>query len=102
MKFGLVCECLGIAEDLDLYAWIIRMLAIMEPRWSLKDIKLIFADQLVTDILLHRLGIKETCVPRGDYHHLMNEVCPRIENFGLVFMTTIRPLLRQMLLSLYE
>ena len=74
MQIGLVCECLGITEDLDLYAWIIRMLAVMEPRWSPKDIKLIFADQLVTDSLLHRLDIEETCVLRGDYHHLMNEV----------------------------
>jgi len=78
------------------------MLAVMEPRWSPKDLKLIFADQLVTDGLLHRLDIKETCVLRGDYHHLMNEVWPRTENFGLVFMTKIRPWLKQMLLSPYE
>ena len=78
------------------------MLAVMDPRWSPKDLKLIFADQLVSDSLLHRLDIKETCVLRGDYHHLMNEVWPRTENFGLVIMTKIRPWLKQMLLSPYE
>ena len=64
MRIGLVCEFLGIGEDLDAYAWIIRMLAIMEPRWLVSNLKIIFGDQLITDGLLNRLDIKHTCLLR--------------------------------------
>ena len=99
MRIGLVCEFLGIGEDLDAYAWIIRMLAIMEPRWLVSNLKIIFGDQLITDGLLNRLDIKHTCLLRGDYYHLMNEVRPKNINFGLVVMEKIRPWLKQMLMS---
>ena len=99
MMIGLVCEFLGIGEDLDAYAWIIRMLAVMEPRWCLPSIKIIFGDQLITDGLLNRLDIKHTCLLRGDYYHLMREVWPRKENFGLVVYEQIKPWLKQILLS---
>ena len=99
MRIGLVCEFLGIGEDLDAYAWIIRMLAIMEPRWLVSNLKIIFGDQLITDGLLNRLDIKHTCLLRGDYYHLMNEVWPKNINFGLVVMEKIRPWLKQMLMS---
>ena len=35
MKIALTCEAVGITEDLDMYAWILRSQVDMEPRWQL-------------------------------------------------------------------
>ena len=99
---GLVCEFLGIGEDLDAQAWIICILAIMEPIWLVSNLKIIFADQLITDGLLNRLDIKHTCLLIGDYYHLMNEVWPKNIKIGLVVMENIRPWLKQVLMSPIE
>jgi len=74
----------------------------MEPKWLLKNIRLIFADQFITPKLLTKLNIEKTCTLRGDFHHLMNEVWPKQENFGLVAMSTCSPWLRTMLVSADE
>ena len=102
MKIGLVTECLSIDESLNTYNWVIRSMAIMEPRWSPKNVKIIFADQLVTLELLNLLDIKDSCTLRGDYHHLLNEVWPKEDNFGIVVMSKIKHWLKQMLVSPYE
>ena len=81
-SIGLICESIVISEDLDTYAWILRQAAAMEPRWSLTDIRLIFADQLITNNLLVKLGIEKACTLRGDVYHLMNEVWPKTKTFG--------------------
>ena len=76
MKIATTCEALVITEDLDMYSWVIRSQSDMEPRWKLCDIALIFGDQRITPRLLKMLHIQDTCVLRGDYHHLMKEVFP--------------------------
>jgi len=71
LKIGLVAESIVIAEDLDTYAWILRSMSEMEPRWKLADIRVIFGDQFITPTLLINLGIQNSCLLRGDYYHLM-------------------------------
>ena len=102
MKIGVLCEAMVISEDVDAYAWVFKKMVEMEPRFDLKKIKYIFADQRITNVLLHDLGISETCLLRGDYYHLTNEVWPQPHNFGPVYMAQIGPFLRQMLLSRSE
>ena len=82
-----------------MYHWILKSVFVMEPRWSLKYIKVIFADGLVTQRLLEELDISETCVLRGDYYHLMDQVFPKEHNFGRECFMKIKTLLRCMLLS---
>ena len=74
MQIGVVSEAIVIAEDLDTYAWVLRSMSEMEPRWKLSSIRAIFADQFITSSLLTKLGIQDTCILRGDFYHLMNEV----------------------------
>ena len=81
MKVATTCEALTITEDHDMYSWILRSQADMEPRWKLSDIKIIFADQRITQKLLNTLKIEDSCLLRGDYYHLMKEVFPGPEYF---------------------
>ena len=46
----------------------------MEPRWTLSDIRVIFADGFITNQLLIDLGITEKGTLGGDYDHLVREV----------------------------
>ncbi len=73
-------ECICIAESHAMYQWILEAMEDMEPRFLLSNVRLVFADQLVTDDLLVQLGIKETCLLHGDPHHLLNKVFP--DTFG--------------------
>ena len=67
-----------------------------------KNVRLIFADQFITPKLLTKMNIEKTCTLRGDFHHLMNEVWPKQENFGTVAMSTCSPWSRTMLVSADE
>ena len=44
LKIGLVAESIVISEDLDTYAWILRSMSQMEPRWKVSAIRVIFVD----------------------------------------------------------
>lgn len=99
MNIGVICEALVLSEDLEAYAWVFKKMVEMEPRFDLKKIRIIFADQGVTTSLLECLGIADTCVLRGDYYHLMREVWPQSHNFGILLMEQIGPFLSKMLLS---
>ena len=99
LKIGLVAESIVIAEDLDTYAWILRSMSEMEPRWKLADIRVIFGDQFITPTLLINLGIQNSCLLRGDYYHLMKEVWPTSENFGSGVMAVIGKWLQVMISS---
>ena len=65
-----------------MYKWVIESIADMEPKWSPSELKLIFADGLITQSLLESLRIVDTCLLRGDYYHHMHEVFPKPHNFG--------------------
>jgi hypothetical protein len=76
MKVRVVCESICVEESTRMYAWVVRMLNEMEPRFSLHNIRLIFGDQGITQTLLETLGIDQSCTLRGDFHHLIDEVFP--------------------------
>lgn len=80
MKVRVACESICCEESHKLYAWVLEEMTKMEPRFQLPNLRLIFADQLITISLLEDLDITDSCVLRGDYHHLMNEVWP--DKFG--------------------
>ena len=52
-----VCECLCISESIEIYQWILNTLTVMEPKFHIEHVCLIFADQLVTKTLLTNLNI---------------------------------------------
>jgi hypothetical protein len=93
-----VADSIVITEDINMYKWILQTIEVMKPRWSLKDIKIIFADDLITDRLLHELDISDTYVLRGDYYHLMHEIFPKEHNFGREAYASITAYLRCMLM----
>jgi hypothetical protein len=55
-----------------MYAWVVQMTHEMEPCFALSQIHLIFWDQGITQTLLQTLGVKQPCLLRGDYHHLID------------------------------
>ena len=94
-----VAESIVIKEDIDMYKWVIESMSEMEPKWSPSNIKIIFADGLITQTLLKELNICDTCTLRSDYYHLMNEVFPKEHNFGEEVFSKIRKFLKCMLFS---
>ena len=77
-----VAESVVIAENIDMYVWVIKSMSEMEPKWSLSNIDIIFADGLIKESLLTRLNISDTCVLRGEYYHLMYEVFLKSHNLA--------------------
>jgi hypothetical protein len=63
-----------------MHQWILEAMDGMEPWFLLSNVRLVFADQLITNDLLVQLGIKEMCLLHGDPCHLLNKVFP--ETFG--------------------
>jgi hypothetical protein len=70
MKIRQVAECIGIETNFDVYQFVLQSLESIEPGWSLKKLRIIFANQFLTDTLLVNLGIKQTFTLRCDYHHI--------------------------------
>jgi hypothetical protein len=97
MKIRQVAECIGIEEKLDVYQFVLQSLASIETRWSLTQLQLIFGDQFLTETLLEKLGIEDTCTLRCDYHHVVNEVWPL--QFGPSLWKELKPYLTRMLKS---
>jgi hypothetical protein len=97
MKVRTVCEMICVEESTRMYAWVVQMLHDMEPRFLLSHIRLIFGDQGITQALLETLGVVPTCLLRGDYHHLIDEVFP--DQFGVHKFTIIAGHLSIMLLG---
>lgn len=96
MKVRVASESICCEESHNLYGWVLESMAKMEPRFHLSGVCLIFADQLITVSLLQQLNISDTCLLRGDYHHLMNEVWP--DKFGSgMFYQHLRPHLDRLL-----
>jgi hypothetical protein len=58
-------ECICIAESHAMHQWILEAMEDMEPLFLLSNVRLVFADQLITDGLLVQLGIKETPTRRS-------------------------------------
>jgi hypothetical protein len=49
----------------------------IETRSNISDLRLIYADQLISGAVLVDLGIQETCTLRCDYYHLLEEDWPK-------------------------
>ena len=94
-----VAESIVLSEDISTYQWILESIAEIEPKWDIKSLKIIFADGLITQSLLNRLNINQSCTLRSDYWHLMNEVFPKEHNFGSFHFGLIKNHLKKMLLS---
>ena len=73
-----VCESLSIAESNANYGFLLESCIKFEPRWNPRDVRLIFADQLITEQLLIDVGINESCILHGDRYHLLHKVFPDI------------------------
>ena len=61
-RICLCCEAIVIQEILEVYVWLLRMLADTVEEWQLSDLKIIFGDGFITKSLLQKLDIEETCV----------------------------------------
>ena len=68
-----------------MYKWVIESISETEPKWSPSNVKIIFADGLITKSILTGLNIQDSCTLRSDYYHLINEVFPKEHNFLDVF-----------------
>ena len=99
-ELRLGCECIIFTESNPTYQWILKNMSLIEPRFKLTEIKIIFADQKVTTTLLKSLGIKSTCILHGDYYHLTNFNWPKL--FGNNVWNLLHPYLRRFLLSKTE
>lgn len=97
MKVRVVTECLIVGETHEAYIWVMEQIVDMEPRFELGGIKLIFADQFLSEKLLLHLNIAETCTLRGDYYHLLNEVLEH--SFGKHMFSQMKEYLKLMLLG---
>jgi hypothetical protein len=84
-------------ETHEFYIWILKSMAEIEPRFELANIRIVFADQKLTDTILQELGITSTCTLRGDFYHLLNEVWP--DHFHSSVYPQVKKFLRAMLLS---
>ena len=96
-RVGVTCESIVTSEDNDTYTWVFKSMLSIEPRWSLSNIKILYADSLITSKLLDNLGISNTCILHGDYFHLYKENWPKPENFGAVTFKVIKSQLSKML-----
>ena len=92
-------EAIVTSEDIETYTWIIQAMASIETDWSMSDIKIIFADGLLTNKFLVDLNICKGCILHGDYHHFYTKVWPNSANFGSVIFSKIKSPLQKMFLS---
>jgi hypothetical protein len=97
MKVAVAAESIVTEETHGFYIWILQSMAAIEPRFKLSDIRIVFADQKITPTVLQDLGIEDTCILRGDFYHLLNEVWP--SHFHSSVYPTIKKFLGTMLLS---
>jgi len=76
----ILAECACFSETNETYAWILKAMQEMEPRFKVCNITMMFSDEGVTVGLLQKLGIKDSCMLCADEWHMMNEVWP--DKFG--------------------
>ena len=96
---GLCCEAIVIGETLEMYVWLLRMLADMVEEWQLSDLKIIFGDGFITKSLLQKLDIEQTCVLYGDHFHLMHRILCSKQNFGPTTFALIKDYVDAMISS---
>ncbi len=99
-KVHTCAESICIEENNRVYAWIVQSMCAIESRFNILDLRIIYADQLISDAVLVELGIQDTCTLRCDYYHLLEEDWPNY--FGPHTHNKIKPYLQKMLTSRTE
>ena len=94
-KIHPIIESLIIQESTEFYVWILEHIQVMEGRFTLSNVKMIFGDKLVSPEILKVLGIGNFCVLHGYYYHPMNEVFPN--QFTPRYSNSIKGLLENLL-----
>jgi hypothetical protein len=93
-------ECLVCRESLDNYRRGLFSAQRLEPRWKISGLRIMCADQFMQQSLLHDVGIGESCLLRGDPHHLNGAANAVFKNtFGPKYFPLITGNLSKMLQS---
>ena len=74
MQVHVLCESIIMEGSHETYAWVLKSVLKMEPKYFTAELHLIFADQKITPRFLHDMGIQDSCTLCGDNHHLLDEV----------------------------
>ena len=69
-RIGTIIKSIVIEESIDAYCWVLSSMMCMEPKFKKENIKLMFGDEFLTDTLLEKLDIQDTCTLRCDTYHL--------------------------------
>ncbi len=77
LQICVVAESFFVAECIDGYVFALKSMFKMVPRFNKQSIKLIFADEFLSDEVLVYLEIIDTATLRCDHWHLVNEVWPK-------------------------
>jgi hypothetical protein len=99
-KVQTCAESICIEESNNVYTWIMKSMFEIESRFKISDIRLIYANQLISNTVLVDLGIQEMCTLHCDYYHLLEEDWPKY--FGAHTHNKIKPYLEKMLTSCTE
>jgi hypothetical protein len=67
-------ESIIVEKTDEVYAWILKSMKALEPRWDMSKLWIIFGDQHVSRVILQKLNIEESGTLCGDYYHLYNKV----------------------------
>ena len=60
-------ESVVISEDIATYEWILESIQDIDSTWNINNLRIIFADGLITQTLLQKPRIKQTRILRHDY-----------------------------------
>ena len=71
---GVTCEAIVTSEDNDTYTWVFKSMVSIEPRWSLSQLKILYADGLVCEKVLDNLNISNTCLLHGDFYLFLKKI----------------------------
>ena len=77
----LVFEGLILSKYIDEYHFNLRVCVQMEQKIDISKVRMIFANQLMTHMLLNLLDICDTCTLHGDRYHLCDKFFS--EKFGI-------------------
>ena len=97
MKVWVAAECLCCVETNNIYVWGLQQLEIFEPQYPLSSTRFLFADNLITDDLLVKLGKTHTCTRQSDHYHLFANVFPDFLGDYVFFQKELKQVLMAML-----
>ena len=96
-RIGTTVESLLVEESIDSYVWVLKSMFDMESKFDKTSIKIIYADEFITENILNLLYIEDTCVLRCDTYHLQSLIWPKY--FGSRTWKIIEGGMRRLLLA---